>query len=373
MKKKKLFIYMHQCILKGGVEKVFFNLLNNLPKERYDVTVLSYMAYLTDDIYAGLYPDNVHRRWLYYDEFASGGLRRLTQRVHNFLMPRLYPLWLRFRRFDTAIAAQEGMYAKLVDEKVRADRKLLWIHNDVSICHWTQEMFHSLQAEKACYERFDRVICVSQSVADSMKAVFGQMDNLCVCYNPIDTAEIDRKKNAFPVEREPIPLFVAVGRLADQKGFDRLLRVCSRLNAEGFDYRVWIIGDGEDREKLEQQRQDSGLKNVQFLGKKANVFPYMQAADWLICTSRHEGFNTALQEATWCGVPILSVENAGTNELLEYGRYGIVVPNDEDAVYEAMRRVLLQPELQEKYRLAIHERKAFIDLQERIAEICKLL
>lgn len=373
MKKKKLFIYIHQCILKGGVEKVFFNLLNNLPKDQYDITVLSYIAYLTDDIYAGLYPENVRRVWLYYDEFAPKGFRRLRQRIHNFLMPRLYPLWLRFRRFDTAIAAQEGMYARFVDEKVRADRKLLWIHNDMSICHWTQKEFGSTEAEKACYDRFDRVVCVSRSVAESMQSVFGPMDNLCVCYNPIDTAEIDQKKNAFTVDREEAPLFVAVGRLADQKGFDRLLRICSRLNADGFDYRVWVIGEGEDREKLEAQRRNSNLENVRFLGKKENVFPYIKVADWLICTSRHEGFNMVLYEAAWCGTPSITTDNAGTKEFLGDSQYGIVVPNDENAVYETMCRILSQPELHPKYKHAIKKRKAFIDLQERIAQICKIL
>lgn len=373
MKKKKLFIYIHQCVLKGGVEKVFFNLLNNLPKDRYDITVLSNMAYLKDDIYAELYPDNVRRVWLYYDEFSTSGFRRFAQRVHNFLMPRLYPWLLRLRRYDTAIAAQEGMYAQFVDKNLRADKKLLWIHNDMSICHWTQKVFGSLEAEKACYSRFDRVVCVSKAVAESMNVVFGHMENLCVCYNPIDTAEIDQKKEAFTVIREEVPLFVAVGRLVDQKGFDRLLRVCSRLNADGFDYRVWIVGDGDDREKLETQRMNCKLENVQFLGKKANVFPYMKAADWLLCTSRHEGFNMVLYEAAWCDTPSITTDNAGTREFLGDSKYGIVTPNNEDAIYTAMRRVLSCPELHKKYLKAICERKSFIDLKERIAEICKIL
>ena len=331
------------------------------------------MAYLTDDLNAKLYPNNVRRVWFYYDEFTPKGLVRIKQRIHNFLMPRLYPLLLRFLRFDTAIAAQEGMYAQFVDEKVKAKRKLLWIHNDMSICHWTKKVFSNNEAEKNCYNQFDHVVCVSKTVANSMNLVFGQMGNLCVCYNPIDTAEIDQKLNAFTVPREDVPLFVAVGRLADQKGFDRLLRVCSRLNADGFDYRVWILGDGEDREKLEEQRKNCNLENVQFLGKKSNVFPYMKTADWLICTSRHEGFNTALQEATWCKIPIISVENSGTNELLEFGRYGIVTENDETAFYEAMRQVLSDPELLPKYRKAIETRRSFIDLPGRIEAICKLL
>ncbi|MBR2888819.1 MAG: glycosyltransferase [Oscillospiraceae bacterium] len=373
MKKKKLFIYIHQCILKGGVEKVFYNLLNNLPQEQYEITVLSHIAYLTDDIHAELYPQNVHRRWLYYDEFAPGGIRRFLQRVHNFLMPRLYPIWLRFRRFDTAIAAQEGKYARFVDENLRADRKLLWIHNDMERCHWTAREFSSLEEEKNCYLRFDKVVCVSHSVADSMAKVFGEMKNLHVCYNPIDTAEIDRKMDLFPVEREVVPLFVAVGRLAEQKGFDRLLRICRRLNRQGFDYRLWIIGDGEERKKLEAEISKGGLENVRLLGQKGNVFPYMKAADWLVCSSRHEGFNMVLYEAAWCGTPAITTDNAGTREFLGDSQYGIVTDNDEDALYEAMCRVLSNPELLPRYRAAVQERRSFIDLPGRIRAICDVL
>lgn len=373
MKKKKLFIYIHQSILKGGVEKVFFNLLNNLPKERYRVTVLSHMAYLTNDIHAGLYPDNVKRRWLYYDEFSPGGLKRLLQRIHNFLMPRLYPLVLKLGRFDTAIAAQEGFYAQFVMNKVRAKKKLLWIHNDMSICHWTGKYFTSDQAEGDCYRRFDRVVCVSGTVAKSMEGLFGPMDNLCVCYNPIDTSEIDEKLTQPQPDRPKEPLFVAVGRLADQKGFDRLLRICRRLNEKTGAYRVWILGDGEDREKLTAELARGGLKNVELLGNQPNPFPYMKAADWLICTSRHEGFNTALQEAVWVGVPILTMATSGTGELLGDSEYGIVTENSEDAFFQAMCRVLEDPSLRDHYREATAQRRSFIDLPSRIAAIEAIL
>lgn len=373
MKKKKLFIYIHQSILKGGVEKVFFNLLNNLPREKYDVTVLNQMAYLTNDIYAGLYPDHVKRRWLYYDEFAPGGLKRFFQRVHNFLMPRLYPVLLKLRRFDTAIAAQEGVYARFVSEKVRADRKLLWIHNDLRICHWTENCFTSDQEEGDCYHGFDKVVCVSAAVADSMKSVFGQMDNLCVCYNPIDTVEIDRKAAEAMPERSARPLFVAVGRLADQKGFDRLLRICGRLNEKGYAYDVWIVGDGENREQLTAQIAQDGLANVRLLGNQDNPFSFMKVADWLICTSRHEGFNMVLHEAVWCGTPAITTDNAGARELLGNNEYGIITENNEDAFFDAMCRVLEQPQLREHYREAVARRRAFIDLAGRIAAIEEIL
>ena len=95
MKKKKIFIYIHQCILKGGVEKVFYNLLNNLPKGKYDVTILSIMGYLHGDINDNLYPAFVKRHWLYYDEWSNKWIVKLCQRFHNRFFPLLYKLYLK--------------------------------------------------------------------------------------------------------------------------------------------------------------------------------------------------------------------------------------------------------------------------------------
>lgn len=371
--KKKVFLYIHQCALRGGVEKVFFNLINNLPAENYEITVLSYIAYLKDDLDAQLYPSNVKRRWLYYDEFSSKGVQRLLQRLHNHIYPRICKLCLRFSKYDIAIAAQEGMYAEYVQKYVRADKKLLWIHNDISACHWTKSFFGDITREAMCYSAYDQVICVSKDVKKSMINTFGMMDNLAVCYNPIDTNEIDQKINAFSVQRPDCPLLVAVGRLVDQKGFDRLLRICKRLRDDGFNFCVWILGEGEKRIELERYIQENALTQVILLGNQSNPFPYICAADWVVCSSRHEGFNMVLHEAVWCETPIITTENAGTRELLGNNEFGIIAENDENALYLTLKSALSSPEIREHFKKAVIKRKSFVDLESRVNAIEKLL
>lgn len=371
--RKHIFLYIHQCALRGGVEKVFYNLLNNLSADKYEITVLSYIAYLKDDLDVSLYPSNVKRYWLYYDEFSPRSIKRFFQRVHNHIFPRLFQFYLRFKKFDTAIAAQEGMYADYVNRHVHADRKLLWIHNDMSICHWTEPFFGSNAREAACYKDFDRVICVSKDVEKSMIQVFGSMDNLTVCYNPIDTNEIDQKMNTCTIQRPPCPLFVAVGRLVKQKGFDRLLRICKRLRDEGFLFCVWILGEGEERPELEKFIRENRLEQVKLLGNQSNPYLYMRTADWVICTSRHEGFNMVLHEAVWCETPIITTENAGAYELLGNSEYGIITENSEEAFYAAMKSALTHPDIQAYYQDTVKSRKSFVDLQARMDAIEELL
>ena len=223
---KRVFIYIHQSALKGGVEKVFYSIFNNLPDGEFQITVLNHCAYLTDDIHSVFYKGQKHRFWFYYDEWSKRPLKRFFQRIHNIVMPRILPYWLRMKQYDIAIAAQEGMYAQFVDKNIRAKRKLLWIHNDMMICRFTEKQFKSPQDERACYERFDGVACVSNSVKQSMIERFGYMRNLYVVYNPIDTKEIDSMLRSRLPERGGETLFVCVGRLVKQKGFDTLVPIC---------------------------------------------------------------------------------------------------------------------------------------------------
>lgn len=373
--KKKILLYIHQCILKGGVEKVFYNLINNLPPEEYDITILSVMGYLKDDFEANLFPPEVKRSCMMWDEFSGTSiLKRLRQKIHN----RIFPLWckvrLLFKKYDIAIAAQEGAYAEFVINHVKAKKKLLWIHNDIEKCHWTLSHFGTIEAERRCYDKFDKVVCVSRSVADSMNTMFGKMNNLTVCYNPVDTHEIDRKlKSKLPDRPSENPWFVCVGRLCHQKGYDRLIRVCNRLNKEGYHYAITILGDGEDREMLEQMLAHNAIDNIHLLGNVENPFVFMKQADWLLLPSRHEGFGMVLHEAVYCGTPVIATDVCGVSELLGDSEYGIVIENSEEAIYEGLKKVLDNPRLHIQYKEAVKRRLDFIDLNTRIKDIKALL
>lgn len=375
-RKKKVFVYIHQCILTGGVEMVFNRILNHLPAEEYDITILSVMGYLKDDFDAPLFRPGIKRHCMMWDELSkTNPLRRITQKLHNRLFPPLYKFLLRFRKYDIAIAAQEGAYADFVTDHVRADRKFLWIHNDMSVCHWTLQHFGSAEREEECYRRFTRVICVSDKVRQSMAGLFPQLSNLCVAYNPIDTGHIDECLTApRPARPDAVgPWFVCVGRLADQKGFDRLIRVCHRLQKEGHEFHVTVLGGGADWQKLEQMLSELHVTNISFLGHKSNPFPYIKAADWFLLPSRFEGFPLVLCEAAYCKTPILTTDVAGAKELLGESEYGIVTENSEEGIYRAMKSVLTDQIQHEKYKTAIKKRSGFVNLQNRISAIRAIL
>lgn len=372
--KKSVFIYIHQGILKGGVEKVFHTIINNLPPTDYSITVLSVMGYLADDFESKLYPKEVKRYCLMWDEFSRTNIvKRFSQKLHNRFFPWYFKQVLKFRKFDIAIAAQEGLYAKFVIDNVTASKKFLWIHNDIKKCHWTQKQFDNKSDEAAYYRKFDNVVCVSQSVAQSMNELFGKMDNLCVCHNPIDTTEIETKLQATCPPRPDCTWFLCVGRLALQKGFDRLVKVCKRLNDEGYKYQVTILGEGDERQPLEILIKNLEISNIHLAGNKDNPFIYMKSADWFLQTSRHEGFGLALYESAYCGTPIITTDVAGAKELLGNSEYGIITENSEIGIYHAMKSVLDNPDIQLHYKNAIKKRASLITLQKRIEDILRVI
>lgn len=369
--KKKILIHVHRVELLGGVEKVLYNLINNLDIDKYEITVLEYSRTKKS---LNTYGNKVKLYNLYFDEFSNNKIYRLYQRIYIKFSKYIIPLIINLKNYDVAIAFQEGIYAQFI-QKIRAKKKLLWIHNDMTKGHWTGSYFNnSLEQEKECYNKFDKIVCVSNDVLESMNNKFGEFNNLCVKYNPIDTNEILNLYKEEVTEKEKYtPLLVTVGRLCNQKGYDRLLEVVKRLNEENYIFEVWILGEGEDREALETFMKDSNINNVRLLGNRENPFKYMRKADWIVCTSRHEGFNMVLHEATFIGKPIITTDNFGAKELLGKNQYGIIIKNDIEGIYNGLKDILDNPNLKEEYIKKVLKRREFISIESRVKAIEELL
>ena len=187
-----------------------------------------------------------------------------------------------------------------------------------------------------------------------------------LCANILGTAQekadINKKKTTI----------ASVGRIVDAKGYDRLINVAEKLNANGLDYDLWIIGDGSEREKLQEIVHQKNLKNVQFLGSQANPYKYMKQADLYVCSSRYEGYNLTVAEALILGVPVLSTNCTGPCEILDDGNYGVIVENGEEGLYTGIKDLLSNPDKLAYYKQKAIERKDFFNEEKIIGEIEEL-
>lgn len=371
----KKILFINDYVSGGGVEKVMSDLINHLPKNEYDITV---GAMIKNDDYTKLYSNDIHFLKISSDFDNLINNTNIIAKIINKLF-RKYSIkkqqkWVN-NEYDIVVAFKEGDCMKWVSN-LDKPKKLSWIHVDYSVFHWTGTLFkNNKESEIKCMEKFDKIVCVSKGVKDGVNQVLGDISNLEVCYNPIDSEQIIRKANETIedlVKPKDKLLFVTVGRLTNQKGYDRLLEICSILNKENYNYELWIIGEGEDYKQLQSMIQNNKLENVKLLGVRKNPYKYMKQADWFICSSYFEGFSTVLQEATVLGIPILTTDCAGAKELLGNNEYGIIVNNDFESLKNGMRDLFVKDDLLNYYQNKVIQRQGFIDLKLRVKKIIDL-
>ena len=137
---------------------------------------------------------------------------------------------------------------------------------------------------------------------------------------------------------------------------------------------MWILGEGSDRGKLERLILDNHVEDkISLLGFQRNPYPWIAAADVFVCSSRAEGYSLAIAEAMVLGKPIISVDCSGPNELLDYGKYGVLIPNTDESLEKEMYRLLTgKTDIHRLCELS-QERKGFFELANAIRMVERLL
>ncbi len=192
------------------------------------------------------------------------------------------------------------------------------------------------------YNHFHKIIAQSDDMQhDLVQNLNIKPEKIMKINNPVDVKFIQSKMNAdeklFSDEFKNV---VAVGNLTERKGFDLLLNVFSHLKDQPI--KLYILGDGRDREKLAEQKEKLELKNVEFLGIQPNPYPYLKQADLFVLSSRYEGFPNVLLEAGACGTYALTNDcPGGIREIIQSGINGEVFPiRDELGFAEEIIRLI---------------------------------
>mgnify|MGYP003623383888 CR=1 FL=1 len=368
--KKKRVAFVINGLYGGGAERVLQVFLNNYDRRKYDITVVSHKQ---EDIHAP-YPAGIRYKSILKSKSGLGNMwvriyNKINLTIYEKFPPRIFRLFYLREKFDVEIAFIEG-YATRIVSGGRSDRKIAWVHIDLKLYPWTDIAFRSKEEQAECYSKFDEVVSVSESVRRSVEELFPCRS--VVIYNPIDTKTIRETSSESAVEKEPGPLlFVSAGRLAPQKGYDRLITIAGQLVSEGFDFRLWIVGEGSERELLEGLIRSWKLEGtVKLLGYQPNPYPYMKAADWFVLSSRHEGYGLVVAEALILGTPVISVMCGEMDHMLgRNNEWGIIVDNEDAALLDGMRNILANKELTEEYGKRAAEGGNRFSLERQMEEI----
>lgn len=340
----------------GGAEKVLRNLVNAMDQTRFSITV---QTLYREDVQALLAP-SIRYRFCYPTAGVAGNARMRLEAACRLT----YPLHIR-DDYDIEVAYLECGATKIMAGSTNARAlKLAWVHCDLARKAAAPAAFAAQTAKY--YQRYDKVICVSQDVQRSFAQMYPDAPESIVVYNCYNDADILRRSAA------PLPqsihkrrkTAVAIGRLTAQKSFDRLLRAHKRLIEQGEAYDLWILGEGEERPMLQRYIAENDLSDsVTLWGFQENPYPFIQAADFLVCSSRYEGFSTVAVEGLILGVPMLTTNCTGMKEIFGESEYGLITENDDEALYQGLKRMLTEPGLLAHYQAQAKKRGA--DFQQK--------
>lgn len=362
MKKKVLFLL--EAFDKGGIEKVTLDIVNHLDSDKYEITVQTfwYGGHCQSQV-----RENVKVIPFFFRRYVPGVIRLI-----RYLPPKwLYRLFIR-GKYDVEIAASDGGAAKVIAGSTnKKAKKVCWVHMDVVERGSKLKEFQDPTAARKIYEKFDLIVPVSQACKEKFVQKFGDGYPLEVKRNPLPIEEIVAKAKAELVSLPKKRMnFVCMGRLVEQKGFDRLLEVCKMLREEGAPpFHITILGEGPMRQQLEEKLRQFDLGQIVDLpGYCDNPYPWLKAADAFLLTSRDEAFPLVVGESLIVGTPVVATDCSGVAEWLENDRYGMIMENSTEGILNGMRCVLTQPELLEEYRGRMPVVQAKLSFEKALAD-----
>ncbi|SUX42816.1 glycosyltransferase [Chryseobacterium indoltheticum] len=301
MNKKISVMFILPDLETGGAERIVTTIANHLSRDRFEPKILllrkqgGYLDFLKKDI-----------------EIIDLNI----ERIRNSLKPILSQI---YRRKPDIVFSGFGEVNAYLSLFIKLFPKIKFIARETNVVseHVTRKeikFFYNF------YNNYQQIIAQSDDMMNDLVHNFNiKKHKITKINNPVDFDFINEKllistkPESFQYNYKNV---VAVGNLSARKGFDNLLKVFSRLKNEKI--ILHILGDGRDRELLNQMKDFLGLKKVVFHGRQENPYQFLKFADLFILSSRYEGFPNVLLEAGACGTYSLANNcRGGINEIIQ--------------------------------------------------------
>lgn len=335
----------------GGVEKVILSMLENLDHNRFDITLLV-------SLYQGELRDKVPSKIKYIkvnkgkEDFSENPLIHKLQLLSRSIkikflekFPQLVDQFYLKEKFDIEIASSYTDFDFVLNSSNKNSKKIGWFHSDIT--------FPKLQpvVPKILNQipKFDHFIFGSQQTKDIFRQTYPnfRLPENQVILNAIPIEEIKQKAEEFvPDFKTSDPVFVSVGRLHSRKGYKKLIEVHSQLIKDGFSHKIIIIGDGEEKENLENLAKELGVEHSFILmGSLLNPYPYVKNADFFIMPSESEGWPLIIADTLILQKPIISTAVGGIPEMITHKENGFLINYDSQEIYNAMTEFMTNKNL----------------------------
>ena len=218
----------------------------------------------------------------------------------------------------------DSSLTKIID-KLNSSKNLVWIHS--SIKNWKKKK-SKIDRFVDRISKYSKIICICKEMKEDLINLKNELKNkVDFLYNPIDFNRIKKLSNEdFSEEDKKLlkdKFLLSIARLdCVPKDFETLFKAYEIAKKNGYDGKLYIIGDGPDKDKVEKLKEANLYKeDILLLGRKENPYNWLKKADKLILSSRYEGFAIVLLEGLCLGKNVIASDcKTGPNEILANNR-----------------------------------------------------
>lgn len=232
------------------------------------------------------------------------------------------------KEYDVAIGFLEKTSIYLTVDCIFATKKIGFINNDYAMLNLDAAF------DEPYFAQLDYLFTVSESCKEVLKTAFPNLKSkIKMMYNILSEKAIQNLANEKVEGLDTAINLVTLGRLSHQKGFDIAIKAAAILVKKGHAIKWYILGEGEERNTLEQLIKENNLtENFILLGIKENPYPYINNATIYVQPSRFEGKSLAIDEAKILHKPILTANFTSAKDQIESGVNGLIVPLNEESI-----------------------------------------
>ncbi|MEY2192750.1 glycosyltransferase [Neobacillus sp. BF23-41] len=374
MEKRNL-LFVIPSLSAGGGEKSLVNLLSQIDFTQYDVDLFMLNH---DGLFMDFIPTDV--RVLPLPETYQLFSKNITKAVKELLMKGKLSLaynrviftlknkykknvstreqytWRHLEKslgrleknYDVAIGFLEKTSTYFCVDKVNAAKKIGWVHIDYD------KLGMDPKFDIRYFQRLNNIVTVSEECANIFKNRFpSEKNKVEIVYNIVSPTMIHKmavqdSRDLYNKNNNEI-IILSIGRLHFQKGFELAIEACKILVDKGYNIKWNIIGEGEERKKLESIIKLNKLEDhFNLLGLKANPYPYLKQADIYAQTSRFEGKSIAIDEAKILNKPIIVTNFSTAKDQITNGIDGVIAEMNSNSVAEHIEKLIQDEGLRKK-------------------------
>ena len=341
----------------GGIEKALQNLVNRIDKNKYNVTIVL-------EEKRGELLNKIDNNIIVKEVKVNNNKNILVRKTINYLNKQIYKIF-NYKNYDFSCCYATYSKSSSKIALVSSNNNYLYVHSNY------RHLYNNEEFKKFFDERninsYRRLIFVSKESKEGFIELYKEYINKCIVINNfIDIDTIKKLSTKEKIKRSKNKLLVFIGRLDDSsKKLSRQIKLVKEIS----NLDLWIVGDGPDREKYEEEVKEYNLNNrITFFGSKSNPYPYMKEADYIILTSDYEGFPVTYLEALCLNKSIITTIPT-SDEYLNIEDYAYIISKDQSKMIKEVKRILDSKEVKKTIDLEKIQERRMASLERLFNEV----